>query len=205
MIALNKELFVNKPYSESCDQNRAPILAQLQRLLVNHQSLLEIGSGTGQHAAWMPQFLPHLRWQPSDVTDNLAGIQAWLAEAALPNVHAPIALNVAMEPWPQLAIDCVFSANTAHIMSIDLVQRLFEQVGALLPSGGRFLLYGPFNYGGQFTSPSNARFDQWLKARDPRSGVRDFETLNDWAQQAGMQRLEDIEMPANNRILAWER
>lgn len=196
---------LNKPYSESCDQNREVILDQLRRIFSDQSRLLEIGSGTGQHAAWMPQFLAHLHWQPSDVAANLPGIRLWLADGESENVSEPVELDVGMPTWPSVACDCVFSANTAHIMSQALVDRMFAEIGSLLPSGGRFALYGPFNYNGRFSSESNARFDQWLKSRDPLSGVRDFEHLNEQASRAGMRLLEDIEMPANNRILLWEK
>jgi len=194
-----------KPYSESCDQNREPILAVIGPLLQDARSLLEIGSGTGQHAVYFARALPHLVWHTSDCLEYHPGIRLWLEEAALANTRPPLQLDVARSDWPELEVDAVFSANTAHIMHWHEVAAMFAGVGRLLPTGGRFLLYGPFNYHGRFTSDSNARFDQWLKARDPGMGVRDFEALSQLAEEAGLQLRQDFEMPANNRILYWQR
>ncbi|WP_456373763.1 DUF938 domain-containing protein [Thiolapillus sp.] len=194
-----------KPYSESCEQNRVPILNVLQPRLRTCRRLLEIGSGTGQHAVYFGAAMPHLIWQTSDREENLPGIRKWLEEADLPNVRQPLLLDVAQDAWPDVQIQAVFSANTVHIMHWPEVQALFAGVGKCLPEKGRFLLYGPFNYNGDYTSDSNRSFDAWLKARDPRSGVRDFEALNELAAQAGLILQEDIAMPANNRILHWEK
>ncbi len=144
-------------------------------------------------------------WHTSDVAAHHAGIQMWLDEAGLPNTCAPLALDVVRDAWPALAVDAVYSANTVHIMSWSEVEAFFAGVGTLLPAGGLLVLYGPFNYDGQYTSASNARFDQWLKQRDPRSGIRDFADLNRLAEQAGMQFQHDYEMPVNNRTLVWRR
>lgn len=194
-----------KPYSAACDENKEPILAVLRVVFAECRAVLEIGSGTGQHAAYFARHMPHLVWQPGDVAGNLASINAWRAEAHLANVLPPLQLDVNQEPWPAASADAVFSANTAHIMSWPEVQRMFAGVDEILERGGVFALYGPFNYGGRYTSESNARFDAWLKARDPLSGVRDAETLNDLAQAHGMTLLKDYEMPANNRTLVWRR
>jgi len=195
---------VAKPYSESCEQNRDPILGVLRQVLTEPAELLEIGSGTGQHAVYFGRALPHVTWQTSDRAEYLPGIRMWLAEAALPNVREPLELDVAGD-WPMSRADAVYSANTAHIMSWAQVECLFAGVGRVLSSGGSFCLYGPFNYGGRFTSESNARFDAWLKARDPLSGVRDFEALEKLAEAAGLRLLNDFPMPANNRTLVWRR
>ncbi len=194
-----------KPYAESCDQNADPIFAVIAPLLQKHHSLLEIGSGTGQHAVNFAARLPHLTWQTSDLPENHAGIRLWLEEANLPNILPPIALDTRSESWPGIAADSVFSANTAHIMHWQDVQGMFRGIGRLLPPGGLFLLYGPFNYQGQYTSASNERFDQWLQQRDPLSGIRNFEDLDKLATKAGMQLQNDYAMPANNRILCWKR
>lgn len=194
-----------KPFSEACEENKDPILQVIEPLLTQCQTVLEIGSGTGQHAVYFAQNLPHLQWHTSDVLANHAGIQQWLTAAALPNTHAPLCLDVLHDPFPTLSVDAVFSANTTHIMGWDAVQALFVGVGHLLSQGGLFILYGPFNYGGQFTSESNARFEQWLKARDPQSGIRDFDDLNRLANAAGMTCLHDFTMPVNNRILVWQK
>ena len=194
-----------KPYAESCDQNRDPILAVLRGEFADCRSILEIGSGTGQHAVYFARHLPHLDWQTSDCREYHPGIQAWLEEAALPNVRPPLALDVRLDAWPDCAFDGVFSANTVHIMGWEEVESMFAGIGRVLAPGGRFCLYGPFNYLGRYTSDSNARFDAWLKARDPRSGVRHFEDLDALARAAGLQLLRDHAMPANNRILVWEK
>lgn len=196
---------MNKPYSESCDQNRAPIFSVIQGLLANCRAVLEIGSGTGQHAVAFAAQLPHLVWHTSDCLENHAGIQLWLDEAGLRNVNPPLALDVMQTEWPLLEVDAVFTANTAHIMHWPGVEAMFAGVGRALPAGGHFLIYGSFNYGRQYTSDSNARFDQWLKARDPHSGIRNFEDLDRLAGNAGMILTNDFAMPANNRILHWQK
>ena len=194
-----------KPHAESCDQNRDPILSVLKPRLAGCSRVLEIGSGTGQHAVYFAAAMPQLHWQPSDRAENLPGIRQWLEEARLANLGDPLCLDVTQAVWPEVDVQAVFSANTVHIMHWPQVQALFAGVGKLLPGNGRFLLYGPFNYNGDYTSDSNRRFDAWLKARDPDSGVRDFEALNALAEQAGMTLKEDIPMPANNRILYWRK
>ncbi len=194
-----------KPYSESCDQNREPILSVIQPLFANATAVLEIGSGTGQHAVFFSGKMPHLIWYTSDCPEYHDGIKLWLSEAALPNIQSPLLLDVSRSAWPEIEVDAIFSANTAHIMQWQDVQAMMAGVGRLLPRGGVFALYGPFNYNGQFSSESNARFDGWLKSRDPAMGVRDFEAVDSLAEKAGMQLLNDYEMPVNNRILCWEK
>lgn len=194
-----------KPYSESCEQNKDPILAVLQIEFAACKHTLEIGSGTGQHAVFFGRKLPHLIWQTSDVREHHQGINAWLCEANLLNVIAPVALNVSCDPWPQQRFDSVFSANTSHIMRWQDVQAMFTGVGAILDAGGVFCLYGPFNYHQQFTSESNARFDQWLKSQHLHQGIRNFEDLLQLAAQNALALKQDYEMPANNRILVWKK
>ena len=195
----------DKPFSESCVQNREPILAVLRDVFAAHNYLLEIGSGTGQHAVYFGAELPHLRWQTADVPLHHAGIRLWLEEAGLPNVLPPIALDVKQKDWRNGRYDAVFSANTLHIMNWPEVECFFEGVGEVLEPNGVMAVYGPFNYNGAFTSESNARFDTWLKARDPASGVRDFEAVNALANAQGLALQQDIAMPANNRTLVWRR
>ncbi|MBV2092030.1 MAG: DUF938 domain-containing protein [Candidatus Thiodiazotropha sp. (ex Ctena orbiculata)] len=195
---------VNKPYAEACDENKQPILEQLQRLFSETHSVLEIGSGTGQHGVFFAQALPELIWQTSDREENLEGIRAWLTEAGLDNLLFPFPLDVT-SAWPDTRYEAVFSANTAHIMSWPAVVCLFQGVARVLRAEGRFVLYGPFNYQGAFTSESNSRFDEWLKSRDPSSGIRDFDDLNALAADQGLIFEEDIEMPVNNRILVWRK
>ncbi|WP_369163192.1 DUF938 domain-containing protein [Candidatus Thiodiazotropha sp. LNASS1] len=193
-----------KPYSEACDENKAPILEVLLRLFRDVQTVLEIGSGTGQHAVHFAAAMPHLTWQTSDMEENHPGIHAWLREAALPNVRNPLGLDVS-RAWPAGEYDAIFSANTTHIMSWPEVELMFQGVGQVLKRGGCFALYGPFNYQGGYTSESNQRFDQWLKSRDPLSGIRDFEMLDELAASNHLIFSEDVEMPVNNRILVWYR
>ena len=195
-----------KPYSESCEQNRAPIQAVLDEVFADRTLVLEIASGTGQHAVYFGQALPHLVWQTSELPENHAGIQAWLDEAQLPNVRPPLEIDVAAPAWPLSdQVDAVFNANTVHIVSWPAVEKMFAGIGRVLAPGGVLCMYGPFNYGGQFTSESNARFDVWLKNRDPNSGVRDFEAINRLAEAQGLTLWQDIAMPANNRSLVWRR
>jgi SAM-dependent methyltransferase len=193
-----------KPCSEACERNREPILAILRRVFADRRRVLEIGSGTGQHAAYFAPALPQLTWQPSDVAENLPGIRLWREEAQTPGLLEPIELDVD-RPFPALEADAVFSANTCHIMSWPQAERMFAGVGALLPRGGVVALYGPFHYGGKPTSPSNARFDAWLRAQDAKSGVRDFEAVRDLAGEHGLVLEEDHAMPANNRLLVFRK
>ena len=192
-----------KQYSEACDQNRDPILAVLKEELADCHNILEIGSGTGQHAVYFGEHLPHLSWQTSDVDSSHPGINAWLDDAQLPNVGQPLSLDVGSQRWPDDEFDGVFSANTTHIMSWPQVIAMFNGIGDILKKDGVFCLYGPFNYGGEYTSASNERFDSWLKARDPLSGVRNFEDLDQLARSGGMYFRHDYEMPVNNRLLIW--
>jgi cyclopropane fatty-acyl-phospholipid synthase-like methyltransferase len=194
-----------KPYAESCDENREPILSVIQPLLQDCATVLEIGSGTGQHAVYFAEKLPHLVWQTSDCIEHHAGINMWLQEAGLENTPAPMELDVSASAWPRQKFDAVFSANTAHIMHWADVEAMFAGCGTVLSGGGCLLLYGPFNYNNRYSSDSNARFDSWLKSRDPESGIRNFEDLDILAQQAGMRLAHDYAMPANNRILYWEK
>ncbi len=195
----------DKPFSESCVQNREPILAILREVFADRRNVLEIGSGTGQHAVYFGAELPHLRWQTADVPQNHAGIRLWLAEAGLANVLPPLALDVNRTDWRGGRYDAVFSANTLHIMGWPEVEKFFDGVGEVLEPGGVLAVYGPFNYNGAFTSESNARFDAWLKARDPASGVRDFEAVDALARAQGLLLQRDVAMPANNRTLVWRR
>ena len=194
-----------KPYAESCEQNREPILAVLREAFADRRRVLEIASGTGQHAVHFGQALPHLAWQTSELPENHAGIQAWLDEAQLCNVLPPLALDVNAADWPAEPVDAIFNANTVHIIAWPAVERMFAGIGRVLGVRGILCLYGPFNYGGEFTSESNARFDVWLKSRDPNSGVRDFAAINLLAEAQGLRLLRDVAMPSNNRTLIWRR
>jgi cyclopropane fatty-acyl-phospholipid synthase-like methyltransferase len=195
----------SKPFSQACENNKEPLWTILAEAFSSANTVLEIGSGTGQHAVYFAARLPQATWQTSDLPDNHPGIRAWLEEARLPNLHQPIMLDVTQQPWPVCAVDAVFSANTAHIMSWPQVQAMFRGIAAVLNPGGRFCLYGPFNYHGHYTSDSNARFDAWLKERNPLSGIRDFAAVAALAEHADLQLLADHAMPANNRTLVWQK
>ena len=194
-----------KPFSEACERNREAILTVLTDVLAGTRTLLEIGTGTGQHAVFFGRTLPHIQWQTSDLPESSAGINLWLESDGSDNVLAPITLDVTTTDWHHKRYDAVFSANTVHIMGWPAVGAMFTGVGKVLNKNGRFCLYGPFNSGGRYTSESNAQFDAWLKARDPHSGIRNLEDLDALATRAGMQRLGDYPMPANNRIIVWQR
>ncbi|TVR62636.1 MAG: DUF938 domain-containing protein [Candidatus Competibacteraceae bacterium] len=197
--------FYAKPYSEACEQNKEPILAVLREVFNEPGLILEIGAGTGQHAVHFARELAHLDWQPTDQADYLPGIQLWIAEAGLPNLRQPLELDTCREPWPVARAAGAFSANTTHIMHWPAVEGLFRGIGRTLQLGGAFCLYGPFNYSGRYTSASNAAFDASLKQRDPASGVRDFDDLEQLARTNGLRLQQDHPMPANNRTLVWVR
>ena len=195
---------MEKPYSEACARNRGPLLEVLKVAFATCNHVLEVGSGSGQHAVHFAAGLPHIQWQTSELAPLHAGIHAWLADAQLPNLRPPLMLDVA-GVWPDVTVDGIFTANTLHIMSWPQVERLFAGVRDVLAPGAVLAAYGPFNYNGAFTSESNAQFDQWLKARDPVSGLRDFEALCTLAARAGLALEDDHAMPANNRTLVWRR
>jgi len=194
----------DKPVAPACERNQGPILEVLQRHFGDTRRVLEIGSGTGQHAVHFAAAMPWLSWQSSDRADNLPGIGCWLEEAALANTPPAIELDVD-GPWPRDTFDAAFTANSLHIMGWLQVEAFFAGIGAVLDAGGLLVVYGPFNYGGAFTSDSNRAFEQWLKARDPVSGIRDVEAVDALARGIGLVLVEDNAMPANNRCLVWQR
>lgn len=195
---------LHKPFSAASERNREPILAVLREHLADRRRVLEIGSGTGQHAVHFAEALPQLSWQTSDRDENHEGIRLWLEEAALPNVIAPLSLDVGGS-WPAAQYDAVYSANTLHIMSWQEVEQFFSRLPAVMADDALLIVYGPFNYGGRFTSNSNAEFDASLRAAVPHRGIRDFEAVDKRAQAAGLWLLKDHAMPANNRCLVWQR
>ncbi len=176
----------------------------LEGVFAGRSRVLEIGSGTGQHAAFLAPRLPHLVWQPSDRAENLPGILAWVEDARAGNLLAPIELDVD-HAWPDIEADAVFSANTCHIMSWAQVRKLFAGVARLLPPDGVFALYGPFLYADRPTVESNLRFDAMLRARDPASGLRDCAAVAALGKENGMALAADHPMPANNRLLVFHR
>lgn len=192
-----------KPFSDACERNKGPILEVLQHSLVEPGRILEIGSGTGQHAVHFARHLPHLTWIATDREENLPGICCWFDEAGLSNLRGPLRLDVLDAVWPVASVDHAYSANTAHIMSWRGVEAMFAGIGARLPAGGRFYLYGPFNRAGAFTSESNRAFDAMLRERDPAMGIRDDRALIVLGQRCGLALVEDHAMPANNRLLGF--
>jgi cyclopropane fatty-acyl-phospholipid synthase-like methyltransferase len=193
-----------KPFAPHCERNQGPILEVLRQHLSQTRRVLEIGSGTGQHAVFLGATLSHLIWQTSDVAENLPGIRLWLADAKLPNLPPPLTLNV-NGPWPNDRFDAVFTANTLHIMSWPEVERFFAALDRVLEPAGVLAVYGPFNYGGKFTSESNREFDAWLKTQSPVRGIRDFEAVDALAAGIGLRLVKDHGMPANNQTLVWRR
>jgi len=196
---------MSKPFIPAADRNKDPIVTVLTRILDSVEHVLEIGSGTGQHAVHFAAKLPHLVWQPSDLPACQEGIRSRVDEARLTNLNAPIVLDVMQHPWPTVEVDAVYSANTVHYMPWAFVLSMFREISRLLPRAGVFALYGPFNYDGKFVSEGNRQLDKWLKFEDPRYGIRDFEALEILAADLAMRLGEDCTMPANNRLLVWER
>lgn len=196
---------MNKQFSPASERNREPILAILRDTLPNPAHVLEIGSGTGQHAVYFGARLPHLTWQTSDLPANHPSICAWLEEAGLPNVRPPLTLDVAATRWPSTTFDAVFTANTCHIMGWSEVRAMFAGIGHILRPGGHLLIYGPFNYDGAYTSSGNASFDASLRAQSAHMGIRDIEDMHGLAAEHGLAVVADFAMPANNRLLLWRR
>jgi cyclopropane fatty-acyl-phospholipid synthase-like methyltransferase len=191
--------------SEAAERNKAPILAILSHALAHSRRVLEIGSGTGQHAVHFAAHLPHLTWQPTDRGEYLEGLQARIAREGASNLRPALELDVRALPWQVEPVDAVFTANTLHIMSWSAVEDLFRGVGAVLLAPAVLCIYGPFRYKGQYTSASNAEFDRYLRARDPDSGIRDFTDVNTLSSQQGLHLLADHSMPANNQLLIWHK
>jgi cyclopropane fatty-acyl-phospholipid synthase-like methyltransferase len=195
---------IQKPHSAASERNREPILTWLRQWFADRRHVLEIGSGTGQHAVHFAEAMPHLIWQSSDRAENLTGIHQWLDEAGLPNAPAPLELDV-MGEWPRWKYDAIFSANTLHIMAWHEVESLFASLPLTTTDDACVAIYGPFNIDGQFTSESNAAFDHQLKMRATHMGIRDISEVDGLAASVGFDLAEDIAMPANNRLRLWRR
>tara|TARA_R110002072_G_scaffold93607_5_gene207434 strand:- start:55598 stop:56188 length:591 start_codon:yes stop_codon:yes gene_type:complete len=194
-----------KPFSQACENNKVPILNEISVYFSECHDLLEIGSGTGQHAVFFAENLSTLLWQTSDCIENHAGIIQWIEDSKLSNVKFPIELNVVNNEWPTICFDGVFTANTCHIMHWHEVVAMFEGVNHILSASGHFIIYGPFNYNSDYTSESNRQFDGMLKERDPGSGLRDFEDLESLAKNNSFSLIQDVAMPANNHLLIFKR
>ena len=195
----------NIPYSSAAERNRQPILDHLQGLIPEHASVLEIGSGTGQHAVFFTRKMPGLLWQPSDREENLEALEARFAAQGNDSILPPIQLDVLLDAWPDYCYDAAFSANTAHIMPWDAVVAMLAGVASHLESGARFCLYGPFNVNNCFTSQSNAQFDAQLRAGDSKMGIRDTAMIESLAGLHLMPLEQKIAMPANNFILVFKK
>ncbi len=195
---------MDKPFSQACENNKQPILQVIQQYFDRVPQVLEVGSGTGQHAVYFAEHLPHLQWQTSDRKANHAGIQQWIADCPQDNLAPPLDLDVT-RPWPVEQVPAIFSANTVHIMSWEMVKAFFAGVKHHLEPNGYLCLYGPFNFCGEYTSDSNQRFDEYLKSQDPAMGIRDYVDLEELARDAGLVFVEKHEMPANNFILVWQK
>ena len=192
-------------FSPSCERNQAVILAEMMGLFIAGQQILEIGSFSGQHAIHFSTNIPDIKWQSSDVEENILALSQNLAEAELNNCPSPLILDVAQKHhWPGTQYDLIFTANTLHIMSWEHVVKLFENITNVCKKGSLLCIYGPFKYQGQYTSASNANFQLWLQSRDVKSGIRDFEKVNELAIQQGFKFLSDKNMPANNQLLTWQ-
>ncbi len=194
-----------KPFSQACENNKQPILDKLRDCFANQANVIEIGSGTGQHAVHFAQHLPHVVWQTSDLAENHAGINAWIGDTNLSNLRAPMVLDANDSRWDIHPCDAVFTANTLHIMSWQEVEKLFKHLDKILTENGCLVVYGPFNYEGKFTSESNERFNQWLGEQAPHRAIRDFEAVCALASSIGLTLQNDFGMPANNRLLYFSR
>jgi hypothetical protein len=206
-ITLQKNM-MNKPFSQACENNKRPILNILSKVFSESEHILEIGSGTGQHAVFFGQHLPHLTWQTSDLPINHQGINLWLDETALANVQKPIVIDL-NKAWPMPKnnpqVDGLYTANTLHIISWPLVVKFFEAITQNLAAKAQVCIYGPFKYQEKYTSESNANFDLWLKDRDIDSGIRDIEAILLLANSAGLTLIADHVMPANNQLLVFSK
>lgn len=193
------------PFSEACERNKLPILEVLRTAFADRSRVIEIGAGTGQHAVYFGWQLANLTWQPTERREALEALAARVGAEGPPNVAPPVALDVLAQPWPRLEADAAFTANTVHIMPWHATVAMFAGLGRLLATDAVMAVYGPFKYGGRFTTPSNEQFDRTLRASDPASGLRDVEAVDTLARRAGFQLEADHAMPANNRLIVWRR
>lgn len=193
------------PFSQASENNKQFILEKLRQHLGDEDRVLELAGGTGQHAVYFAKNLPQLYWQSSDIPSNVDSLNLRIHAANLPNLPSAITIDVNQTPWQHCEPTAIFSANSLHIMSADSVENFFQGVGESLQANGTLIVYGPFKYGGKFTTPSNEGFDRWLKDRNPVSGVRDFEWVNELATKANLQFVEDNPMPANNQLIVWKK
>ncbi len=192
------------PFSQACENNKAPILAVLREAFADCGRVLEVASGTGQHACFLSENMPWLTWQPTELEQHLPVLLPRCQAHSGENLLAPAVLDVRERPWQVEIPDAVFTANSLHIMAWSAVVDMFTALGDAA-EGAVLATYGPFNYGGQYTSESNARFDDWLAQQHPDSAIRDFERVDELARQGGFELVRDHAMPANNRLLVWRK
>ena len=192
-------------YSQAAENNKVPIADIMGRHLPADAFVLEIGSGAGQHALHMTHAFPGITWLPSEQEAVVPILRANLALYESNNIQPPLVLDLADFTWSGDRVDAVYAANVMHIVSESLGERLVQLAAEALKPLGLLVLYGPYKYNGQFTTESNASFDQWLKDRDPASGIRDFEALMATAKCTGLTLTQDHAMPANNQMLIFER
>jgi len=196
---------MTRDFAPACERNKDPILSVLREVLPAEGLVLEIGSGTGQHAEYFSRSLPHIQWQPTDVPTRLDSIAAYREESSLPNFLAPLGLDLASGEWPVARAQAIVCINTIHIVAWPLVVKLFAGTARVLDNGGVFFAYGPYRYPHRPLEPSNEQFDAWLRARDPVSGVRDFDAVNALARGQELMLEGDRPMPANNRSIWWRK
>ncbi len=191
------------PFSAACERNKDPILEVLRLRFADRTQVLEIGSGTGQHAVYFARELGHLAWHPTEQLVYLADLTERVKTEGPANLRVPTLLDVRQAVWPVRGADAVFTTNTLHIMSWPEVMALFKGIATVLAPGGVLCIYGPFRYAGRYTSDSNEEFDRMLQERDPESGLRDIEAVSLLADQYGLHLDADLDLPANNRLLAF--
>jgi cyclopropane fatty-acyl-phospholipid synthase-like methyltransferase len=193
------------PLSEACERNKEPILSVLRTCFADRNEVLEIGSGTGQHAVHFARHLAHLTWHPTEQLGYLPDLTARVQLEGRKNLRAPTVLDVRQSVWPLRSVDALFTANTLHIMSWPEVVALYHGAGAVLVPGGIMCVYGPFRYEGRYTSDSNREFDAMLRERDPASGLRDIQAVSQLAGEYGMRLTADHDLPAFNRLLVFAK
>jgi SAM-dependent methyltransferase len=193
------------PFSAACERNKDPILEVLRRSFADRAHVLEIGSGTGQHAVYFARALSHLTWHPTEQLVYLDDLAERVKLEGPPNLRVPTLLEVRQAVWPLRSVDGLFTANTLHIMSWPEVAALFHGIGGVLAPGGVLCIYGPFRYDGRYTSDSNRDFDMMLQERDPQSGLRDIQAVTALAAQYGLSLDADHDLPANNRLLVFSK
>jgi hypothetical protein len=193
------------PFSEACERNKEPILTVLRACFAERTQVLEIGSGTGQHAVYFARHLAHLTWHPTERLRFLTDLTARVQLEGHHNLRPPTVLDVRQRVWPVRSVDAIFTANTLHIMSWPEVSAMYHGIGGVLAPGGVLCVYGPFRYSGRYTSDSNREFDEALKERDPASGLRDVEAVTTLAAPYGLRLVADHDLPAFNRLLVFTK